>query len=556
MINIGKYIETAINWLTENFAPLFDAINVGIGGFIDGFQNILMWIPFYVTIALLAILAWYKSGKGVSIFTILGLLLIWGMGFWNETMQTLALVLSSTIIALIMGLPLGIWSANSKRCDKILHPILDLMQTMPAFVYLIPAVLFFGLGTVPGAFATIIFAMPPVVRLTSPGIKQVPKNVVEASRSFGATPMQLLFKVQLPLALPTIMTGINQTILMSLSMVVIAAMIAAGGLGEIVLKGITQMKIGLGFEGGIAVVIPAIILDRITQGLGKQKEREISMKKILYFLSFLLLLASCSGKKDDKTISIGYINWDDGIALTYLTEVILEQQGYHVVLKNADPAPIYATMARGKVDLLMDAWLPATQADYMKQYGKNLEILGKIYPDARIGLVVPDYVDIHSIEQLNANKEKFGGEIIGIDAGAGIMHATDMAIEKYNLDYKLLESSGPAMTAVLKRAVDEHQWIVVTGWTPHWMFTRFKLKFLEDPKGIFGKAETITAIARKGFGEQHPFVAKLIENIHLSTEEISSLLDDVSQNEYNEKEGAEKWVKEHQELVDSWIPRK
>ena len=260
MINIGKYIETAINWLTENFAPLFDAINVGIGGFIDGFQNILMWIPFYVTIALLAILAWYKSGKGVSIFTILGLLLIWGMGFWNETMQTLALVLSSTIIALIMGLPLGIWSANSKRCDKILHPILDLMQTMPAFVYLIPAVLFFGLGTVPGAFAT------------SLGIKQVPKNVVEASRSFGATPMQLLFKVQLPLALPTIMTGINQTILMSLSMVVIAAMIAAGGLGEIVLKGITQMKIGLAFEGGIAVVILAIILDRITQGLGKQKK--------------------------------------------------------------------------------------------------------------------------------------------------------------------------------------------------------------------------------------------------------------------------------------------
>ena len=271
MINIGKYIETAINWLTENFAPLFDAINVGIGGFIDGSQNILMWIPFYVTIALLAILAWYKSGKGVSIFTILGLLLIWGMGFWNETMQTLALVLSSTIIALIMGLPLGIWSANSKRCDKILHPILDLMQTMPAFVYLIPAVLFFGLGTVPGAFATIIFAMPPVVRLTSLGIKQVPKNVVEASRSFGATPMQLLFKVQLPLALPTIMTGINQTILMSLSMVVIAAMIAAGGLGEIVLKGITQMKIGLGFEGGIAVVILAIILDRITQGWAKGK---------------------------------------------------------------------------------------------------------------------------------------------------------------------------------------------------------------------------------------------------------------------------------------------
>ena len=258
------------------------------------------------------------------------------------------------------------------------------------------------------------------------------------------------------------------------------------------------------------------------------------MKRIFYFLSFLLLLTSCSGKKDNKTISIGYINWDDGISLTHLVEVILEQQGYRVILKNADPAPIYATMARGKVDLLMDAWLPATQADYMKQYGKNLEILGEIYRNARIGLVVPDYVSMNSIEQLNANREKFKGEIIGIDAGAGIMHATDLAIEKYKLNYKLLESSGPAMTAVLKRAIDEHQWIVVTGWTPHWMFTRFKLKFLEDPKGIFGKVEIITAIARKGFGKQHPFVAELIGNIHMTTDEISSLLNDVSQNEYNE----------------------
>lgn len=153
-------------------------------------------------------------------------------------MQTLALVLSSTCLALVVGVPLGVWTANSPRADKILRPVLDLMQTMPAFVYLIPAVLFFGLGAVPGVFATIIFAMPPVVRLTGLGIRQVPKNVVEASRSFGATRWQLLYKVQLPLALPTILTGVNQTIMMSLSMVVIAAMIAAGGLGEIVLKGI------------------------------------------------------------------------------------------------------------------------------------------------------------------------------------------------------------------------------------------------------------------------------------------------------------------------------
>ena len=207
-----------------------------------------MWVPFYLMIAGIAALAWWKAGKGTAVLTLLGLLLIWGMGFWVQTMQTVALVLSSTI-----------------------RPVLDLMQTMPAFVYLIPAVLFFGLGPVPGAFATVIFAMPPVVRLTDLGIRQVPEDIVEATRSFGATSGQLLFKVQLPLALPTIMAGVNQTIMMALSMVVIAAMISAGGLGEIVLKGITQMKIGLGFEGGIAVVILAIVLDRITQGFVRRK---------------------------------------------------------------------------------------------------------------------------------------------------------------------------------------------------------------------------------------------------------------------------------------------
>ena len=156
MINIGKYIETAINWLTNHFATFFDTLSIGIGGFIDSFQHVLYGIPFYITIIALTVLAWIKSGKGTAVFTILGLLLIYGMGFWEETMQTLALVLSSTCLALLLGVPLGIWTANSNRCNKIMRPILDFMQTMPAFVYLIPAVLFFGLGTVPGAFATVI----------------------------------------------------------------------------------------------------------------------------------------------------------------------------------------------------------------------------------------------------------------------------------------------------------------------------------------------------------------------------------------------------------------
>lgn len=187
MIKIGEYIEVVVEWLTEHGASFFDLLGGGVENVIDGILYVLTGVPFYLFIPAVAVLAWYKSGKGTGLFTLSGLLLIYGMGFWEDTMQTLSLVLSATGLALLLGIPLGICMANSKKCNKILQPLLDCMQTMPAFVYLIPAVLFFGLGTVPGAFATIIFALPPVARLTALGIKQVPQNVIEAAKSFGAT---------------------------------------------------------------------------------------------------------------------------------------------------------------------------------------------------------------------------------------------------------------------------------------------------------------------------------------------------------------------------------
>lgn len=268
---VGDYIEKGVNWITSNFAGTLDSISDGMSSLIGGMEAIWLWPPFYVVIILFAALAYWKTSIGTAIFTALGLFFIYYMGFWEETMLTLALVLASAFVALLIGIPLGIWSAKSNAAKNIIRPILDLMQTMPAFVYLIPAVLFFGLGTVPGAFATIIFSMPPVVRLTLLGIQQVPADSVEATRAFGATPTQLLFKVQVPLAMPTILAGVNQTIMMSLSMVVIASMIGAKGLGIIVLQGISQLNIGKGFESGLAVVLLAIILDRITQNLGKTK---------------------------------------------------------------------------------------------------------------------------------------------------------------------------------------------------------------------------------------------------------------------------------------------
>ena len=267
-LDIGGVFEQVINWLTNNFEPFFMAISAVVTGVIDTFSRILLLPPDYVMIIILTIIAYLIAKKGVAIFTLIGMFLIDSMGLWGPTMDTLALVITSALISLVIGIPLGIWSSKNDSVQRILRPILDFMQTMPAFVYLIPAVLFFQLGQVPGVIATLIFATPPAVRLTNLGIRQVPKDITDAAKAFGSTPKQMLFKVELPTAIPTILAGVNQTIMLALSMVVIAAMIGAGGLGEEVLKGITQLKIGLGFESGIAVVILAIFLDRITQALG------------------------------------------------------------------------------------------------------------------------------------------------------------------------------------------------------------------------------------------------------------------------------------------------
>ena len=269
---IGQWVADAVSWLEHNDHGLFDKIGKVIDACTGAIESGLLLIPFWLLAAIFIGIGFWRLGWKFALFCAASFLLIDNMGFANQTVVTLALIFSATLISLTLGIPFGIWAGRNDRAEAVIRPILDFMQTMPAFVYLIPAAMFFGLGRVPGVIATVIFAMPPVVRLTSLGIRQVNKEQVEAGIAFGCTPTQLLFKVQIPSAMANLFAGINQTIMMALSMVIIASMVGAGGLGNDVLSSISRLDIGLGFESGLGVVLLAIMLDRITESFGVKRK--------------------------------------------------------------------------------------------------------------------------------------------------------------------------------------------------------------------------------------------------------------------------------------------
>lgn len=263
---VADWVEAATNWLTVTLSGLFGAIQNGGSTFMNGITNLLLLIPPFAFILIVAVIAYFVNKKQLSLsaFALVGLGYILNQGLWSELMNTVTLVLVSSLVSVIIGVPLGIWSAKNKTVHNILKPILDFMQTMPAFVYLIPAVAFFGIGIVPGTFASVIFALPPTVRFTELGIKQISTELVEAADAFGSTGKQKLFKVELPLAKSTIMAGVNQTVMLALSMVVTASMIGAPGLGRQVLTALQRASVGSGFVSGLAIVILAIVIDRLT----------------------------------------------------------------------------------------------------------------------------------------------------------------------------------------------------------------------------------------------------------------------------------------------------
>ncbi|MDN5507511.1 MAG: glycine betaine/L-proline ABC transporter permease ProW, partial [Comamonas sp.] len=271
----GLPVQDAINdglgWVVDHFRPFFQAVRTPIDATLNGVTDVLQTIPMPALVLLIALLAWQFAGRKLAIGSAVSLLIVALLGIWSEAMVTLALVLTSLFFCIVIGLPAGILLASSDRAQRWTRPLLDAMQTTPAFVYLVPVVMLFGIGNVPGVIVTIVFALPPLIRLTNLGIRQVRPDLIEASRAYGASPAQLLWKVQLPLSMPSIMAGINQALMLSLSMVVIASMIAVGGLGQMVLRGIGRLDMGLATVGGLGIVLLAIVLDRITQAMGEPK---------------------------------------------------------------------------------------------------------------------------------------------------------------------------------------------------------------------------------------------------------------------------------------------
>nr|WP_107909281.1 ABC transporter permease/substrate binding protein [Streptomyces chartreusis] len=593
-LHLGDWVDSGVDWLVAHMGWLFDAIKAVVEGMYDGVNAVLTAPEPLLLAGIFAVLAWWLRGVVAGVLAFGGFVLVDSLELWDRAMSTLALVLVATVIALVLSIPLGIWAARSRTVSATVRPVLDLLQTMPSMVLLIPAILFFGLGTAAGVIATLIFALAPGVRMTELGIRQVDAELVEAAEAFGTTPRDTLLRVQLPLALPTIMAGVNQVIMLSLSMVVIAGMVGTGGLGGAVNEAIGQLDIGFGFEAGVGIVVLAIYLDRITGALGAQisplgrraaaKARAAGGVKVwnhrprpvvaVAGVAALALVAggmgvfgptsgtaeaSATDVGKGKELKIGYIPWDEGIASTYLWKELLERRGFKVTTSQYAAGPLYTGLATGQIDFETDSWLPTTHAEYWKKYGKQLEDLGSWYGPTSLELSVPSYVKgVNSLEDLKNNASKFKGKIIGIEPSAGMMGMLkDTVLKKYGLEgsYEVVDGSTPAMLAELKRAYAKKEPVLVTLWSPHWAYSDYDLTKLKDPKGAWGKGDGVHTLARKGFAGDNPEVGKWLKDFSMTEKQLTSLESQITKaGKGKEQDAVRTWLKQNPGLLDKWAP--
>ena len=563
---VAELVEAFTNWLTKTFSELFSFIQVIGNALMDWMVSTFLFIHPLLFIAFATLAIWFLARKRWPLPTMsfLGLLLIYNQGLWDELMNTLTLVIAASLISIITGIPLGIWMAKNDTVKKIINPILDFMQTMPAFVYLIPAVAFFGIGMVPGVFASVIFALPPTVRFTNLAIREISTELVEAADAFGSTPSQKLFKVELPLAKNTILAGVNQTMMLALSMVVTGSMIGAPGLGREVLSALQKADIGNGFVSGISLVILAIILDRVTQAFNAPKDSQqakSATNKRVALVALLVFMGSALGRsfitltsgniEKGQTVTISHTQWDTEVASTTVIAMVLEEAGYQVKTIPLDNAVMWQSIANGDSDFSVSPWLPVTQKSLYEKHQDHLEDLGPNMIGTKLGLVVPSYMDVNSIEDLS---HQTGKTITGIEPGAGIMEAAENALKDYsNLSgWNLTKASTGAMTTTLEKAIANQEEIIVTGWSPHWMFSKYDLKYLDDPKGSFGATENIHTIARKGLQKDMPKLYKIIDQFSWTSEDMESVLLDMNEG-MSAEEAARKWIEANQETIEKWL---
>ncbi|MFJ5710572.1 MULTISPECIES: ABC transporter permease/substrate binding protein [unclassified Streptomyces] len=597
---LGSWVDSSVDWLQARLSWLFDAVSGGITGLYDGIDAVLSAPQPLLLAGILAVVAWWLRGLAAGLLSFAGLALVDSVQLWDEAMATLSLVLVATLVTLVIAVPLGIWAARSKTVSAVLRPVLDFMQTMPAMVYLIPGIIFFGVGVVPGIIATIVFALPPGVRMTELGIRQVDAELVEAAEAFGTTPRDTLLRVQLPLAVPTIMAGVNQVIMLGLSMVVIAGMVGGGGLGGAVYRAIGNVDIGLGFEAGVSIVVLAMYLDRMTGALGRQvsplgrralaKARAATARRrtaqlwahrpqpvtALVGIVVLALVAggsgflggsgatsttaSGAGAGHGRKISIGYIPWDEGIASTYLWKELLERRGYEVETKQLEAGALYTGLAGGQLDFQTDAWLPVTHAQYLEKYGNKLEDLGSWYGPTSLELSVPSYVkDVRSLADLKGKGDRFKGRIVGIEPSAGMMGILkDKVLKEYGLEgeYEVVDGSTPGMLAELKRAYEREEPVVVTLWSPHWAYSAHDLTKLADPKGVWGKGDGVHTLARKGFSEDNPEVGAWLKEFRLTEKQLTGLEAEIQRTgKGKEQQAVRTWLDAQPGLAERLAPQ-
>lgn len=523
-IPLDDWISTWIKFVVDNFRPVFQAIRQPVSWLLEGMGQLLISIPPSIAIIIIGLIAWQLAGRGVAIYSILATIAIGLVGAWEPAMLSLSLVLTAVVFSVLVGLPLGIACAKSDRVEGFINPVLDIMQTMPTFVYLVPVVMLFGIGEVPGAIATIIYATPPLIRLTNLGLRQVPSEAVEAGKAFGSTPLQLLWEVELPLAMPAILTGLNQTILFALGMSVIAAMIAVPGLGLMVLQGVGRNDVGLGTVGGLGIVLIAVMLDRIIQAVGKasgkvswkqrgpigwigswfspKKGAAIATLAIFFGMGAIAYqqmpppptgayfisedatpekALPVKGRKVRPAIGVT----EDSMFLSEILSLGLEKLGYQVAKpKQLEPITAYLTVSNGDADFFPTAWEKQESELFEKSGGdEKLEKVGILVSNGlqgyQIDLKTAREYNISNIEQLtNPEIAKIfdtdgdgKANLIGCNAGWTCQEAIEHHVDLYGLGdtVEIQQGSYSALIADGIKRYGQGQPILYYTWVPHWL---------------------------------------------------------------------------------------